>query len=60
MSGSVEDEHRFLFDCPAYSHIRQQYSHLPPGFPFSSSFSVDQPNRVDSYLETYLAQTQPV
>ncbi len=28
MSGSVEDEHYFLFDCPACSHIRQQYSHL--------------------------------
>ncbi len=28
MSGSVEDEHHFLFDCPAYIHIRQQYSHL--------------------------------
>ena len=28
MSGSVEDKHHFLFDCPTYSHIRQQYSHL--------------------------------
>jgi len=27
MSGSVENEHHFLFDCPAYSHIHQQYSH---------------------------------
>ena len=26
MSGSFKDEH--LFDCPAYSHIRQQYSNL--------------------------------
>ena len=28
MSGSVEDEHHFLFDCPAYSHRPQQYSHF--------------------------------
>jgi len=28
MSGSVEDEHHFLFDRPTYNHIRQQYSHL--------------------------------
>ncbi len=28
MSGSVEDEHHFLFDCPAYSHILKQYTHL--------------------------------
>jgi len=27
MSSSVEDEHHFLFDCPAYCRIRQQYSH---------------------------------
>ncbi len=25
MSGSVEDEHLFLFECPAYSCIQQQY-----------------------------------
>jgi hypothetical protein len=40
MSGSVEGEHHFLFDCPAYSHIHQQYSHLfPSRFVFSSRFS---------------------
>ena len=25
---SVEDEHHFLIDCPAYNQIRQQFSHL--------------------------------
>ena len=24
----VEDEHHFLFDCPAYSHIRLQHMHV--------------------------------
>ncbi len=33
-TGSVDAEHPFLVDCPAYSHIRQQYSHL---FQHSSS-----------------------
>ncbi len=28
MFGSVEDAHHLLFDCPAYSHRHQQYSHL--------------------------------
>ena len=29
-SGSIEDEHHFLFDCPAYRHIslRSDYSKL--------------------------------
>ncbi len=64
MSGSVEDEHHFLFDCPAYSHIRQQYSHL---FQQASSsvaafLATDQPNVVGSclYLGTCFAQRQSV
>ena len=28
MSGSIEGEHHVLFACPAYSHTRQQCSHL--------------------------------
>ena len=46
MSGSVEDEHHFLFDFPAYSHIRQQYSHLfHQASPSVATFlATDQPN----------------
>ena len=64
MSGSVEDKHHFLFNCPAYSHIRQQYSHL---FQQASSsvaafLATDQPNVVGSclYLGTCFAQRQSV
>ena len=28
MSGSVKDWHHFLWECAAYNHIHQQYSHL--------------------------------
>ena len=60
MSSSVEDGHFFLFDCPAYSHICQQYSHL---FHLASSsiaafLTTDQPNVVDSYLKNCFAQRQ--
>ncbi len=62
MSGSVEDEHHFLFDCPAYSHIRQQYSHLfHQASPSVATFlATDQPNVVGSYLKTCFAQRQTV
>ncbi len=52
MSGSVEDEHHFLFDCPADIHIRQQYSHLYyQASPSVATFlATDQPNVVGSYL----------
>ncbi len=65
MSGSVEDEHHLLFDCPAYSHIRQQYSHLfhqvSPSVATSSNFlATDHPNVVGSCLKTYFAQKQTV
>ena len=60
---SVKDKHPFLFDCPAYSHIRQQYSH----FSHQASPSVaavlatDQPaDGVGSYLKTCFAQRQSV
>ena len=62
MSGLVEDEHHFLFDCPAYSHIRQQYSHLfHQASPSVATFlATDQPNVVGSYLKTCFAQRQTV
>ncbi len=62
MFGSVEDEHHCLFDCPAYSHIRQQYSHLfHQASPSVAAFlATDQPNVVGSYLKTCFAQTQSV
>ncbi len=57
MSGSVEDEHH-LFDCVAYSHIRQQYSHLfHQASPSVAAFlATDQPNVVGSYLKTCFAR----
>jgi len=62
MSGSVEDEHHFLFDCPAYIHICQQYSHLfHSASPAVAAFlASDQPNVVGSYLKTCFAQRQSV
>jgi len=58
MSGSVEDERHFLFDCPAYSHIRQQYNHL--FHQASPSVATFLANVVGSYLKTCFAQRQTV
>ena len=60
MSGSVEEEHYFLFDCPAYNHICQQYSDLFHQAPSSSSsvaafLTTDQPNMLGSDLKTCFA-----
>ena len=55
MSGSVQDEHHFLFDCTAYSHIRQQASPSEAAF-----LAIDHPNVVGIYLETCFAQRQSV
>ena len=62
MSGSVEDEHHFLFDCPAYCHIRQQYSHLfhQASSSVAAFLATDQPNVVGNYLKTCFAQRQSV
>lgn len=67
MSGSVEREHHrlWLFGCPAYSHIHQQYSKLFSSvliiFIFSSSFSGQWPTQCVRQLPQYLlAQRQSV
>ena len=62
MSGLVEDGHHFLFDCPAYSHIRQQYTHLfHQTSPSVATFlATDQLNVVGSYLKTCVAPRQTV
>ncbi len=54
MSGSVEDEHHFLLDCPAYSHIRQQYSHLfhQASSSVAAFLATDQPNVVGRCIST--------
>ncbi len=57
MSGSVEDEHQFLFDCPAYSHVRQRDSHLFHQASPSVVLATDQPNVVGSYLKTCFGQS---
>jgi len=62
MPSSVEDEHHFLFDCPAHSHIRQQYSHLK-AFSLGSILTgslFGQPNVLGSHLKTCFAQIQSV
>ena len=48
MSSSVEDKHHFLSDCSAYSHIRQQYSHLShqASSSIAAFLATDQPNVV--------------
>ncbi len=58
MSGSVEDQHHFLIDCPTYSHMIQQYSHLlRQASPSVAAFlATDQPNVVGSFFETCFAQ----
>ena len=52
----------FLFDCPAYSHIRQQYSHLfhQASSSVATFLATDQSNVVGSYLKTCFAQRQTV
>ncbi len=62
MSGSVEDELHFLFDCPAYSHILQQYSHLchQASSSVAAFLATNQPYVVGSYLKTCFAQRQSV
>ena len=54
MSGSVEDKHHFMCNCPAYSHLGQQYSHLfHQASPSVAAFlATDHPNVVGSYLKT--------
>ena len=54
--GSVEDEHHLLFDCPVYSHIRQEYSHLfhQASSLVSAFLRADQANVVGGYLKTLL------
>ena len=60
MSGSVEDKHHFLFDCPTYSRIRQRYSHLFHQLSSSVAafLATDQPNVLGSYLKTCFAYRQ--
>ncbi|DBA66069.1 TPA: hypothetical protein ACH3X2_003073 [Trebouxia sp. C0005] len=62
LSGSVEEEHHRLFDCPANSHIQQQYSHLfHQASPSVAAFlATDQFNVVGSHLKTCFAQRQSV
>jgi len=62
MSGSVEDEHLFLFDCPAYSCIRQQYSHLfhKTSSSIAAFLATEQLSVLGSYLKTRFAQRQSV
>ncbi len=49
---SVEDEHHFLFDCPAYCHIRDQHSNLfQHSSPTVASFvATGQPGLLGRYL----------
>ena len=60
MSGSAEEAHHFLFYCPAYNHIHQQYSHLfhQVSSSVAAFLATDQPNVVGSYLKTCFAQRQ--
>ncbi len=56
MSGSFEDEQHFLFDCPAYSHIRQQYSHLfhQASSSVAAFLATDLPNVLGGHLRRVL------
>ena len=58
MSGSVEDEHHFMFDCPAYSHICQQYSRLfhQASSSVAAFLANHQPNVAGSYLKAFCAK----
>ncbi len=62
MSGSVGDKHHFLYDCPTYSHMRQQYSHLfhQASSSLAAFLATDQPNVLGSYLKSCFAQRQSV
>ena len=62
MSGSLEDKHHFLFDCPAYSHTRQLNSHHfhQASFSVAAFLATDQPNVLSNYLKTCFVQRQSV
>ena len=56
-SGSLEDEHHFLFDCPAYSHMRSDYSKLfqHPAPTVASFLATEQQSVLGSFLKACFA-----
>ncbi len=52
LSCSVEDEHHFLFDCPAYCHTHDQHSNLfqHSSLTVASFLATSQPGLLGSYL----------
>jgi len=51
-----------LFDCPSYSHTRQQYSHVfhQASSSVAAFLATDRPNVLGSYLKTCFVPRQSV
>ena len=51
-SGSAEDEHHFVFDCPAYCAIRNKFTNIfwGPAPTLSSFFTVHDPKVIARFL----------
>ena len=54
-SGSAEDEHHFLFDCPAYCAIRNRFTIIiwGPASALSSGFNFHDPKVISSDLSPF-------
>ena len=51
-SKNVEDEQLFLFDCPAYSDVKQKYASLfQQAFSVSDFFTNSEPNACGGFLK---------
>ena len=51
-SGSAEDEHHFVFDCPAYCAIRNKFTNIfwGPAPTLSSFFTLHDPKAIARFL----------
>ena len=60
-SECVEDEHHFLFDCPAYAHIRYNHATLFHGIQtVSAVVNNDNPCLLGRYLRQCFEHRQSV
>ena len=59
-SSSVEDEHHFSFECPAYAHIRGVFATLSQGGPHTvgSLVNSSNPTLLGRYIRTRFAHRQ--
>ena len=60
-SKDVEDEQHFLFSCPAYSDVRQEYASLfQHAFSVSDFFTNSEPNACGGFLTDSLSPRKSI